>query len=232
MKLPRAIRDLLGLPSRNGACFSSGAYWTQRYRNGGNSGPGSYNHLAEFKAEILNSLVQEFRISTVMEFGCGDGNQLALARYPDYLGLDVTEEAVRACRERFSDDQSKRFGLVRDHAHERAELCLSLDVIFHLIEDDVFDAYMLQLFSSADRHVVIYSSNTDDARIRTAQHVRHRIFSDWIESRAPEWRFIRMIPNRYPYDGDDSMTSFADFYVYARNGGIQPRDASQKTDSA
>ena len=31
----------------------------QRYKKGGNSGAGSYNHLAEFKAEVLNQFVKE-----------------------------------------------------------------------------------------------------------------------------------------------------------------------------
>jgi hypothetical protein len=37
----------------------SESYWKTRYEAGGNSGDGSYNHLAEFKAEILNAFVSE-----------------------------------------------------------------------------------------------------------------------------------------------------------------------------
>jgi hypothetical protein len=43
---------------------------------------GSYGKFAAFKAEVLNAFVQEMRVDTVIEFGCGDGNQLTLARYP------------------------------------------------------------------------------------------------------------------------------------------------------
>ncbi|MGD9858413.1 MAG: hypothetical protein AB7U20_26025 [Planctomycetaceae bacterium] len=57
----------------------SSDYWVRRYRKGRNSGGGSYGRLAEFKAQVLNDLVREHRIQTVIEFGCGDGNQLALA---------------------------------------------------------------------------------------------------------------------------------------------------------
>lgn len=31
----------------------SESYWIQRYQAGGNSGSGSYNHLADFKASTL-----------------------------------------------------------------------------------------------------------------------------------------------------------------------------------
>jgi hypothetical protein len=46
----------------------------------------------------------------------------------------------------------------------RFDLELSLDVIYHLVEDEVFDAYMRSLFAHAGRFVVIYSSNKVGAR--------------------------------------------------------------------
>lgn len=43
-----------------------------------------------------------------------------------------------------------------------ADLSLSLDVIYHLVEDEVFETYINTLFKSARRYVIIYSSNSDD----------------------------------------------------------------------
>ncbi|MDR2439202.1 MAG: class I SAM-dependent methyltransferase [Planctomycetaceae bacterium] len=76
-------------------------YWDNRYCQGGNSGAGSYGRLAEFKAEILNKFVTENNINSVIEFGCGDGNQLMLANYPYYIGVDVSPKAIEICRELF-----------------------------------------------------------------------------------------------------------------------------------
>ncbi|NQU04581.1 MAG: hypothetical protein HQ568_00700, partial [Calditrichaeota bacterium] len=59
-------------------------YWKQRYKSGGNSGAGSYHKFAEFKADILNSFVRDKQIRTIIEYGCGDGNQLRLSEYPSY----------------------------------------------------------------------------------------------------------------------------------------------------
>ncbi len=59
----------------------SNKYWTQRYAEGGNSGAGSYGKFARFKAEVINKFVSEREIKSVIEFGCGDGNQLKLANY-------------------------------------------------------------------------------------------------------------------------------------------------------
>ncbi len=37
---------------------TSGEYWEERYKVGGNSGAGSYNNLAKFKGEIINNFIE------------------------------------------------------------------------------------------------------------------------------------------------------------------------------
>src|SRR5690349_10767553 len=61
---------------------STSNYWESRYARGGNSGPGSYGRLAAWKAEFLNDFVRDNEVKSVVELGCGDGNQLRLMRYP------------------------------------------------------------------------------------------------------------------------------------------------------
>jgi hypothetical protein len=194
--------------------FSSAAYWDRRYRSGGNSGPGSYAHLASFKAQVLNDFVERHGVRTVIEFGCGDGNQLSLARYLNYHGYDVSPMAVDMCRRKFAAEANKQFDLVSAHRGESAELSLSLDVIFHLVEDAVFDDYMNRLFKASKSYVGIYSSNTDAEPIPRTPHVRHRKFSDWIATNVPEWSLIERVPNRFPDDGDNQNTSFSEFFFY------------------
>lgn len=197
----------------------TGAYWENRYAAGGTSGSGSYDVLANFKAKVLNEFVEEHGVRSVMEFGCGDGNQLKLANYPDYLGLDVSSAAVARCQALFSGDTSRRFKNVEEYAGEKADLTLSLDVIYHIIEDPVFDEYMQRLFGAATEHVIIYSSNSEALNVRYGgYHVKHRRFTDWIAQHAPGWELQKMLPNEYPYDEKDpARTSLADFYFYRRN---------------
>lgn len=102
------------------------------------------------------------------------------------------------------------------YTNETAELTLSLDVIYHLIEDNVFFTYMKRLFDSSTRFVIIYSSNTDKRARLQAAHVRERKFSKWIEQNKSEWKLIQHIPNRYSYTGDEQEGSFADFYMYGK----------------
>ncbi len=69
---------------------------------------------------------------------CGDGNQLALARCPIYVGFDVSS-TVRMCRARFARDTTKPFATIEEYVGETAELALSLDVVYHLVEDAIYD---------------------------------------------------------------------------------------------
>lgn len=204
------------IPLRAGkaSTFDSSLYWRARYRTGGNSGSGSYGRLAEFKAEILNAFIREHNIASVIEFGCGDGAQLALADYPIYVGYDVADESIALCRSKFAQDPTKTFRSSSTWDHDHAELTLSLDVIFHLIEDDVFHTYMCRLFSSAERYVIIYSSNHEGSH--PAPHVKHRHFSDWVEVYHADFKLVRRIPNRWPLTDDDNSQSFSDFYIYKR----------------
>ena len=200
--------------------FRSGAYWQEHYAKGGNSGPGSYGRLAVFKAEVINAFVKDNAVESVVEFGSGDGSQLSLYDLPHYAGLDVSPHSIAQCRERFSNDPSKTFHLNdsgqfrADPSAFRADLALSIDVLFHLTEDDVFEGYMRDLFTAGTKFVIIYSSNTNRNRLFQAKHVKHRRFTDWVEANAPDWTLQEVIKNKYPLKRNDKIESLAEFYIY------------------
>lgn len=214
-RLGRWLAGKLGLSRQKLKFTDSESYWDQRYRLGGSSGAGSYGRLARFKAEFLNGFLNDHQITSVVEFGSGDGAQLALADYPNYVGVDVSPTAIAHCRQLYHDRPQYEFL----HSSEvppdlRAELALSLDVIYHLVEDPVFEQYMNQLFDAGSRFVIVYSSNYDE---RPVPHVRNRKFTDWVSDHRPEFRLTHHQPNPYPFDPDQpSTTSFADFYVFER----------------
>ena len=199
----------------NKANFSgSQDYWEERYSSGGNSGVGSYDKFSEFKARYINDFVEENDIKSVVEFGCGDGNQLLLANYKEYIGYDVSPTAVNICRQMFSEDSSKEFKLVSDFSGDKSDLSLSLDVIYHLIEDDVFELYMKNLFRASQKYVIIYSSNKVYPEESTGAHVKHRIFTDWVAKNMKSWNLIATRENIYPFKGDSKEGSFSDFFVF------------------
>lgn len=200
----------------------SQAYWESRYANGGTSGGGSYGELAIFKAEVLNNFVGNHMLQSVIEFGCGDGNQLAIAQYPTYIGLDVSKTAIQLCKEHYQNDQTKSFFLY-DSEHFvdnlsifKADLALSLDVLYHLVEEKIFGLYLQHLFAAAERYVIIYSSNQPNNPHRYEPHVRHREFTKWVEKYQTEWELVEHIPNKFPVSQNQPTGSFADFYIYQK----------------
>ena len=72
--------------------LNSKDYWNTRYKTGGNSGAGSYNNLANFKAKIINNFIQKNNIQSIIDYGVGDGNQLKLINTENkiYTGIDVS----------------------------------------------------------------------------------------------------------------------------------------------
>jgi hypothetical protein len=188
-------------------------YWIRRYNSGRNSGEGSYSKLAEFKAGIINDFVKDNNVATIIEYGCGDGNQLRLAEYPSYIGFDVGPKAIELCRDIFQHNKTKRFNLMSEYKGETAQLTLSLDVIYHLVEDKIYYSYMERLFNSSERFVIIYSSDFDEEQ---KYHEKRRRFTKWVKTNKPHWKLIRQIPNRFPYNDKMKEGSLSDFYIYEK----------------
>lgn len=221
------LRPLRRLAGHGPVGFEGSAlYWQRRYRTGGTSGPGSYGELALFKAEVLNRFVSTENVTSLIEFGCGDGHQLTLAEYPAYIGYDVSPDAVKMCRERFSRDPLKSFKVMENYDRELADATLSLDVIYHLVEDDTFHQYMEILFNSSMKWVVVYSSNFEGAGDDHAKHVRHREFTRWVHVYRPDWLLVRTVANRFPFRGDYETGSHADFFFFRKGEAFQEREES------
>jgi hypothetical protein len=207
------VRRISSLRQRH-SFTSSARYWERNYAQGGTSGEGSYGALGHAKAEFLNTFVREHGVQSVTEFGCGDGHQLSLAEYPRYIGLDVSRAAIGLCKNRFADDPTKSFfrydgTCFVDYAGLfAADLALSLDVVFHLVEDSVFETYMRHLFAAGDRYVVVYATNM--TMRGTAPHVRHRPFASWVEDNCPRWRLTQLTR------GSNTAACRADFFIYER----------------
>lgn len=203
----------------NGLGIPSGEFWNEHYKKNGNSGTGSYHHLAEFKAEIVNRFIVKEKITSVIEIGCGDGNQLSLIHYDNYTGVDVSEVIVEKNKENYQNDNTKQFFCTETerekYINRKYDMSISMDVIFHLLEDQVFYNYMEDLFLLAERYVVIYSSNHEE--YTKWPECRHRNFISYIQEKISGWVLYQYIPNRYPYKiGEEETTSASDFYIFKK----------------
>lgn len=200
----------------------SAKYWDDRYRNEGNSGAGSYDHLAEHKADVINGFVQQNNLQTVIEFGCGDGNQLKIAKYPFYIGLDVSSTAVKMCYSQFKADQTKSFYVYDTMAfHDNArvfnaDLTMSLDVLYHLVEKEIFETYLLHLFAASNKYVIIYASDYNQSEEPVHQHENRRSFTGFVTQNIKGWKLKEVIKNKYSPEQYKEKGSLSDFFIYEK----------------
>lgn len=201
--------------------FNSNAFWEYHYQNGGTSGCGSQGQLAEWKAEILNNFVEEYGIRSIIELGCGDGAQLSLYKFYEYVGLDVSPLAVDMCRKKFASDRSKTFGNYRCDGTDElpmADMTLSVDVLAHITDREMLYNYLIDMFSHAGNWVVFYAW---DHEIGTGEYFpefyQPMKFTDIIADMFSEWILYDVMKNKYPATKpEDETGSHSDFYIYRR----------------
>jgi hypothetical protein len=195
--------------------FSSLNYWEKRYNRGGNSGDGSYGRLSKFKADFINDFIEKNKVHSSTEIGCGDGHQVSLINYQVYLGLDVSQTIIDACKIKFNEDLTKNFEVYNpdsfiENDFPKADLALSLDVIYHIVEGNIYKKHLEDLFSLSKKFVLIYSTNFN---LTETDHVLHRKFTDDIEHFI-DWQLVDEVKN--PYPGNGEQESNANFYIFKK----------------
>jgi 2-polyprenyl-3-methyl-5-hydroxy-6-metoxy-1,4-benzoquinol methylase len=162
--------------------FDVADYWQQRYVNGGDSGSGSQGAAVEAKAVYINQIIREYKLKSIIDWGCGDGELAMRVLVPHYTGLDVAPAAVEMCCAKMPS----REWLVYDGFSGpdiTADMALSVDVLFHLIDDGLYRRYLELLFDSASL-VCVSASNRDEAG---RAHVLHRAF---LKDVPEDWRVV------------------------------------------
>jgi SAM-dependent methyltransferase len=192
----------------------SARYWELRYRLGGTSGAGSYGADRAHKSAVINAVVDDHAVQSLIDFGCGDGSQLQDLRITRYLGFDVSLAALSICRQRYAERHNFSFREAGSYAGEQAELALSLDVLYHLVEDTVYLAYLDRLFGAAERLVLIYSSNASPDLAHQARHVRHRSFTADVSARYPQFSLLQHIARPSSLGGPGPGR--AEFFLFQR----------------
>lgn len=141
-------------------------YWERRYRTGGISGAGSRGSEAVVKAQLVQNLINVHDISSVLDLGCGDGYIASMIYAERYVGYDPSVSATKVAQE-----FCPHLEFVNEVPDEEFDLILSMDVIFHLVTDDLYRDYLELLFSERARQVLVYGT---DQHLTGAPHVLHR----------------------------------------------------------
>lgn len=184
--------------------MSLAGYWDKRYRSGGDSGAGSRGAEALAKAAYLKSLIAREQVTSIIDWGCGDGKVLGMvATMLPYLGVDVSSYIVGQLRRDFPEHS---FITADNYRGQQADLSLSIDVLFHQITDEDHGVHLHRLFGSAERLVLIRATDFDGGQ--TARHVYRRRFTPDVERWFPDWS-VAVSPQRSETLG---------WYLYRRVG--------------
>jgi len=165
-------------------------YWNDRYISGGNSGDGSYGEQAIIKANYVNNIIDKYNIHSVVDMGVGDGNQLDLLNINNYIGYDISDVIINRLKLKYNNDNTKTFKHVSEYTNMNTDLMLSMEVIFHLIDDDMYDDYMTMMFNSDSKYILIFTMDSDSSYINNAKHVKIRNILEWINNNTNEWDLI------------------------------------------
>lgn len=182
------------------------SYWERRYARGGNSGAGSRGREADYKAERVSQILGRYRIRSLLDLGAGDGYVAARLLLGDchYLGVEPSDSARALAR--IAAPHLEFVPSIPARPAPGFDCCLSMDVVFHLLDDAQTAAYFAELFGWSDRYVLIYGTCAPSPR-PTAPHVRHH---DW---RPFVPREFKPLPITIP---PPRGTDFKTFYLLER----------------
>lgn len=188
-------------------------YWENRYAGGGNSGAGSYGAENTFKFSYIKSIVEKYGVTSINDFGCGDGEQIKNLRTPyidheiTYRGVDVSPTAVNKCKARYKNVSS--FSFYNDSSEiKEADLSLSLDVLYHILDEDIYHTYLDNLFSKSNKYVLIYAVDHDESR--NNGHMYSRAFVDYVVE-----KYTCELIDTHPYPAKKGKGDVA-FYLFKK----------------
>jgi 2-polyprenyl-3-methyl-5-hydroxy-6-metoxy-1,4-benzoquinol methylase len=198
--------------------FPNATFWDWRYSTNSElgSGSGSRGKPLEDKRDMLSALVEILQARSVLDVGCGDGESTRDLPLPNYVGLDLSTEAVRRAK-LTRPDGDYRVGTLADYPTE-AELTLCLDVLIHEADPATYRATVKSLLEHTTRALLVSGferpSQTDSAMVHF-----HEPLSTTLRELAPKAEL-------YPLP---SAKGAAFFLVLLVPEDVHPRDYSPAT---
>ncbi len=193
---------------------SSKKYWEKWHINNKNKET-KYNQISEFKIQVVNDWIHQYKIKNVIDFGCGDGSILNHISFENYLGVDVSETAIDLCQKKQKKDASIAFITLEKYKGAKAQMTISLDVIYYLVEDLIYKQYLTKLFDSSESYVLIYSTNVNGYN-ELIPHIKHRQFTDWVKKCKKDFVLINHIKDENQNFEGHEQANKCEFYLYQK----------------
>lgn len=135
-------------------------YWEERYKGGGTSGKGSVGAEKEWKWSVIDRYGA--RLDDVIDVGCGDLSFWDARPLPErYIGIDISPTVIERNKTKLPNLKfiCSSADRLLDIGRSRTVLCL--DVLFHIMDDDVYEKILenLAAYSSGLIFVHTWSAN-------------------------------------------------------------------------
>lgn len=113
-------------------------FWNERYFNGQISGKGSVGKYRKWKWGAIEGIVN-LKEKSVLDVGCGDLNFIRKKKFAFYLGLDISDVAIKKNQKKrpdlnfFVKDVTNRIDFEMPF-----DVVLCMDLLFHIMTEQGF----------------------------------------------------------------------------------------------
>jgi SAM-dependent methyltransferase len=180
--------------------FPTVTFWQWRHLSEPEFGSESGNQGDPVDAtrQLVMAVLDAVAPASVLDVGCGDGAVTRDVPMPDYVGIDVSAEAVRRA-EAVRPDGRFLLGRLADFT-VRAELVICIDVVIHEPDAANYRTQVARLWESADRALLISGYERPPHTERPTHHFH--------EPLSATLRAVASDAECYPVREEDGIATF------------------------
>jgi len=131
-------------------------------------------------------LINKYDLKSISDVGCGECTLLPyLQGIRKYYGYDISPAVLSKVSKNAQDGFSKEFILLTNNTKiVSSDLVLSLEVIFHQVNDDEYLDYMRKLVNSNGEYLLILTMNEGILKTNHIKnrHIKYRDISKFMDS--------------------------------------------------
>lgn len=141
--------------------LNNALFWNLRYAQCPElgSGVGSRGDVLDYKKRLLKYLTYDFKEKNIIDVGCGDLELTKEFDFKNYLGLDISEESLKICKNKRPDWKFENLSITDDSVKE-ADLVMCFDVLIHQSSLSDFKEMISSIVSKSQSRVIIGAYNT------------------------------------------------------------------------
>jgi len=147
-------------------------HWNSRYKEGRDSGGGSYGDIVFAKLKAMKTHILPEDVSSIFDLGCGDfsfGSRVS-EMFPSAKYTAVDQSSVVIGRN-IRIYNSKFNFKIQDNINEDADLVLCVDVLFHVLREEKYNEILHGLIKHWKKYLVISAFDRDGETLENGKIV-------------------------------------------------------------